>query len=109
MEALIKRGTLRIVDVIIWECHPWAGDCEQLEASIRKANPKPIPAKEHDSVAAGRGYDSASTPEHLKPLDPRLGIEGVERARVSGSCVPVPAYTNAPRTTRRTRTLPSDT
>lgn len=95
MDAMITRGGVQLIDFIVWECHPWAGDCAALEQALRKANPRLVFAKEHDGTAATQGYDSSSAPERLMPpLDPLAGFAGVERARVSGKCSPVAAYTS---------------
>ena len=91
MNAMMRRGSMKLVDLVVWECHGWAGDCIKLEQDARTANPKIVFAKEHDT-AASQGYDSSSEPSRRVPIEPRLGAAAVKRAEARGQCRPVAAY-----------------
>ena len=79
LRKLIREDAIKLVDVLLIECHTWADKdpkhaCQVLEREMLAANPQLRIFKEtkysHFSLL-GRGYDSLSTPLHRLPVDPR--------------------------------------
>jgi len=85
VDAMLALGMAKVIDIVLWECHGWAGDCAALKARFSKANPRLLWIPEHSPLY--KGYDSFSSPNRLKPLDPRIRAQ--DRNFTEANCKPV--------------------
>merc|ERR550532_181691 len=67
LPTLMEKGGANLIDLLVLECHPIAGNCNDLLRRWRNASVS-------DMLSDGKDYDGwdlESTPEKYYPTDPR--------------------------------------
>jgi len=69
LSRFIDRGKFGLIDVLLMECHSFAGNCKALMGRV-KDQARKVKTKVMTESRRFPGYDSCSTPDRYAPADP---------------------------------------